>query len=130
MMVLAMRIVVGLVALFFLVFGLRALLTPDAMAAEFFISPLGAAGLATVRGDIGGMFLACAMFTALGLRPGHAHWLKAPALVMGAIAACRVVGFAIDGLVPSSVTAFVAEIVLVALLLIPARRLTAAAVAS
>ena len=122
-MVVVVRIVLGLIALFFIVFGLRFVLTPDAMAAEFFVSPLGVAGLSTVRADLGGAFVAVGSFIVLGLRSGASHWLYAAAIANGAIAAARIVGLAVDGVVEHAVTATVVEVAFAAMLLIGARRL-------
>lgn len=122
-MVVVVRIVLGLMALFFIVFGVRFALTPDAMAAQFFITPLGVAGLSTVRADLGGAFIAVGTFIVLGLRPGATQWLYAAAIANGAIAGARIVGMAADGVVEHSLTAAVVEVVFVALLTIGARRL-------
>ena len=53
-MTLIARILAGLVALFFVVMGLRFYFTPETLAAEFAITPVGVAGLSTIRGDLGG----------------------------------------------------------------------------
>jgi hypothetical protein len=122
-MIVVVRIVLGLIALFFIVFGVRFVLTPDTMAAEFFITPLGVAGLSTVRADLGGAFIAVGTFVVLGLRPGATLWLYAAAITNGAIAAARIVGMAVDGVVEHSVAAAVVEVAFAALLTIGARRL-------
>jgi uncharacterized protein DUF4345 len=119
------RVLVGLVALFFVVFGLRFVLTPEAMAGgDFAILPVGVPGLATVRGDLGGAFLAVGIFAILGLVNRARTWLYAAAIVVGTIAACRIVGFALDGLNRVTLTPFVVEVVMVAILLTGARRLS------
>ncbi len=123
-MIWAMRVVVGLIGLFFLVFGLRFVFTPADMAAAFLLAPDGIGGLSNIRGDLGGAFLAVAVFTALGLRPGGAHWLYAAATVNLTIAAARIVGFLVDGTTEAAVTAFMFELVFAALLVIAGRRLS------
>jgi hypothetical protein len=122
-MILLVRVVLGSMALFFFAWGLRFVFTPDTMAADFFVAPVGTGGLSTIRGDLGGAFLAVAAFIALGLRRGATHWLHAGAILLGLIAAGRAVGFVFDGVTESALAAFVAEIVFTALLLIGARRL-------
>ena len=118
------RVLVGLVALFFVVFGLRFVLTPEAMAAgDFALLPVGIPGLATIRGDLGGAFLAVGIFSIVGLANRARPWLYAAAIVVGTIATCRLVGFAVDGLNRITVAPFVAELVMVAILLAGARRL-------
>ena len=122
-MTLVARVLVGLVALFFVVWGFRFLFTPEAMATEFSIVPSGVAGLATIRGDLGGAFVAIGVLALRGLRVGAARWLYVAAGIIGAIALGRVVGFVIDGMVPTTVVPFVAEVVFVAVLLFGARQL-------
>jgi hypothetical protein len=122
---LVVRLVIGLIGLFFLIFGLRFVFTPDVMAAEFFLSPLGVAGLSNLRSDLGGAFLAIAVFIALGLRAGATVWLHAAAIAIATIAVARAVGMVLDGPAESVIIAFVAEVVFVALLLIGGRRLAA-----
>jgi hypothetical protein len=117
------RIVLTLVGLFFLLAGLRFVFTPDAIAAQFHVAPVGLAGLSTLRGDFGGAFLAIAAFVGMGLRPGGTRWLHAASLVLALIAAGRVVGFVVDGVAPDTLVPFVVELVFVGLLLIGARRL-------
>jgi len=122
-MVWVVRVTLGLIALFFVVGGLRFMLTPESMAAEFFISPLGVAGLSTVRADLGGAFVAVGVFIVLGLRPGATQWLYAAAIANAAFAVARGVGMVADGVVAHAVTACVVEVVIFVLLVIGARRL-------
>lgn len=122
-MTLLARILVGLVAAFFLVWGLRFYFSPDAMAAAFSIAPSGVPGLSTVRGDLGGMFVAVGVLAAAGLRRGSHRLLYTAATIIGAVAFGRFVGFAFDGTPATSVVPFVAEVVFVAILLFGALRL-------
>ena len=117
------RILIGLIALFFLVWAFRFFFMPEAIATEFSIAPIGAAGLSTVRGDLGGAFFAIGAFALLGLRPGAAQWLYAAAAVIGAVAIGRTIGFAFDGTLPTTVVPFVIEVVFVVMLLFGARTL-------
>ena len=61
------------------------------------LSPLGEMGLNTLRGDMGGMFLASTALIGLGLFLKKGEWLLAVAVLMLFIAAGRLVGFAVDG---------------------------------
>src|SRR5262245_40735874 len=105
------KILVGLVGLFFIVWGVRFYVTPDAMAQAFSIVPSGIAGLATVRGDLGGAFIATGVFSVLGLWRGAAHWLWAAVGIIGAIAAGRLIGFVFDGTEPMTIAPFVTELI-------------------
>ncbi len=117
------RILVGLVALFFLAFSFRFFFLPEGIAADFAIAPLGVAGLSTIRGDLGGAFFAIGVFALLGLRAGATQWLYASAAIVGAVAFGRTVGFAIDGLLTTTLVPFLIEVAFVAILLIGARAL-------
>ncbi len=117
------RTLIGLIALFFIAWGLRFFFTPEVMAAEFAISPDGTAGLSTIRGDLGGTFLAIGLFAAMGLRRGARHWLYAAAAVLGAIAFGRAIGFAFDGTSPAVIVPFGVELACGAALVYAARRL-------
>jgi hypothetical protein len=119
------RILVGLVAAFFLVWGLRFYFSPDAMAAEFSIAPSGVPGVSTVRGDLGGMFIGVGLLAASGLRRGSHRLLYSAATIIGAVAFGRVVGFAFEGTPVTTIVPFVAELVFVAILLFGAVRLRA-----
>ena len=122
-MVIVIRVVLGLIAAFFIVFGLRFMLMPDAMAAEFFITPVGISGLSTMRADLGGAFIGIGACVTLGLFGRGVQWLYAAALILTVIAVGRLVGFAADGTAQSAISALVAEVVFAVLLVIGARRL-------
>jgi hypothetical protein len=119
----AARILVGLVALFFVVWGLRFYFMPSAMAGEFLIAPTDAGGWSTLRGDLGGLFIAVGVFAALGLRPGYARRLWTAATIVGAVAFGRLIGFVADGPTATTVVPFVAELVFIAILAFGARTL-------
>ena len=102
---------------------MRFYFTPDAMAPEFSIVPLGVAGLSTIRGDLGGAFIAIGVLIALGLQANAARWLYAAAGIISAVAFGRVIGFVADGTVPNSVVPFVVEVVFIVVLLAAARRI-------
>ncbi|HEY6599707.1 MAG TPA: DUF4345 family protein [Pseudomonadales bacterium] len=120
-MMLIARILAGLVGLFFVVWGLRFYFAPEALAAEFAITPLGVAGLSTIRGDLGGAFVAIGGLIAFGLQSNAPRWLYTAALILGAVALGRAIGFVADGTVPSTVVPFVVELVFIAVLLAAAR---------
>jgi hypothetical protein len=122
-MTILVRTLIGLIALFFIAWGLRFFFTPEAMAAEFAIAPNGVAGLSTIRGDLGGAFLAIGFFSAMGLRRGARHWLYAAAALLAAVALGRLVGFAFDGTPPAVVIPFSTELAFIAALVYAARRL-------
>ena len=60
-------------------------------------APDGVAGLSTIRGLIGGFFLACVSMLALGLASYETIWFLAVAILMGVVVIGRVVGIVADG---------------------------------
>ena len=123
---LALKIIVSLIAGLFLFMGATLMFVPVSGVEGFSVTPLGADGLNTVRGDLGGMFLASALLLLLGLLQRRPAWLLAVALLMALIAAGRIVGFLLDGSPGSQpVQAFVAELIIAGVLVLTARRFAA-----
>ena len=124
-MILALKIVSGLFALLFLFMGVGFMFDPTSSAAGVGLNHVGELGLNTLRGDMGGMFLASAALIGLGVFLKRVEWLLAVAVLMLFIAAGRLVGFAVDGN-PTQPTlmAFGFEIVIAAVLFATSRKLT------
>ena len=120
------KILPALIALLFLVMGISFVFDPVAGAAQVSVTPLGADGLNTIRGDLGGLFLGCALLLALGIVRSEASWLISVAVFMLVIAAGRALGFILDGS-PSSttLTAFGFELVIAAALFYSSKRIEA-----
>ncbi len=126
-MAIVLKVLVGVVAALFTMLAVRWMFAPAAIAAEQAMVLGGPVALNTARGDIGGLFLGGAILCVLGLVRGDGRWLQTVAVVIGCVAAGRVVGMTVDGFAPESVTAFVVELAIVAVLLLAARRPLAAA---
>jgi hypothetical protein len=125
-MTLALKIVSGLFALLFLSMGVGFMFDPSGSAVGVGLEPLGELGLNTLRGDMGGMFLASTALIGLGIFLKKSDWLLAVAVLMLLIAAGRVIGFAVDGNpAQPALMAFGFEIVIAAVLFATSRRLTA-----
>lgn len=122
-MVIVVRIVLGLIALFFLLLGVRFMFAPDSIAPEFSVTAIGAAGLSTLRGDLGGTLAGVGILVALGLRAGATRWLYAAMIPLAAVVVGRLVGFVVDGTTQPSLLACTIEVIIIALLAIGARRL-------
>jgi len=125
-MVLTLRLLVGAIALLFLVMGAGFLLDPAGSAAGLSVTPEGVHGLNTLRGDMAGLFLGSTLLLILGLLRREATWLLAVAALMVVIALGRLVGFALDGApAQETIVAFGFEVVIAAVLVLAARKLPA-----
>jgi len=121
------KILVSLVGLFFTGAGLLWFSNPETGAVQFGIALDGVQGFSTARADIGGMFMAAAVLSFLGLRGGKfaAGYLNAVAIMMALVASGRVIGFAFDGVVQMSVVPFVFEVIFVMVMVTAARSIGA-----
>ncbi|MEX2208497.1 MAG: hypothetical protein WEF50_19940 [Myxococcota bacterium] len=117
---------VALIGLLLGVLGLRWVFAPEGAATELGITLGGAVALNTARGDIGGLFVGGAVLCLLGLARGDGRWLQAGALLLGCVAAGRMVGVVVDGLAPQSGVAIAVELAMIALLLLTASRMAPA----
>jgi len=116
----------ALIALLFLVMGINFVLDPVAGAAQVGVEPLGVDGLNTIRGDLGGLFLSCAILLILGLWRSEGAWFIAVAVLMLVIASGRLIGFVVDGSPgEATLTAFGFELVIAAGLIYASRRIGA-----
>lgn len=122
-MSLALRSMCGLVGLLFLMLGVRWMFSPEAIAAESGIALLDTLGFNTARGDIGGLFISGAVLVTVGLLRAKAEWLRAMAVMVGCVALGRAVGMLLDGFAGASLTPFVIELIIVAVMLGTARDL-------
>lgn len=125
---LTLKVVAGLFALLFIFMGTGFMLDPAGNAASLALTPLGEHGLNTLRGDLGGLFLASAALILLGVIQNKGEWLVAVAVFMLFIAAGRVIGFAVDGNpAETTLVAFGFEILIAAVLIFAGRRMAAGA---
>lgn len=123
-MTMALKIVSGLFALLFLFMGAGFVLDPFGSAPSVGLNPLTEHGLNTLRGDLGGLFLASTALIGLGLFFRKGEWLLAVAVLMLFIAAGRVIGFLVDGNpAQPALVAFGFEIVIAGVLIATSRRL-------
>jgi len=112
----AMRAVLGLLALFNAALGVGFLLKPAELGAKFFLTPVGAQGLATLRADFTAFFLGGAIFAAIGAWRAQPAPLYPPMLLLGVALSGRCVSLALDGLQPTSVMPMAVEAVMIAIL--------------
>jgi ribonuclease Z len=112
-----LRLLAGLVGLFFLFLGISFMAFPDTLAAGFSVQPLHVWGLNAIRGDFGGLFLGLAFFCFLGTARGSSRWLGVPMIFLLLIICGRLVSLRPDGYTPAGIRSLVIEGVLLGLLL-------------
>lgn len=120
-MTLAMRLIIGLVGLFNAAIGLMFLVNPAKMAADFFLSPVGSQGLATVRADMPAFFLVGGLFALLGALRTDPAPLKVPLLLLAIALFGRTVSLIADGTAPTAYPPMIVEAVMIVLLLVGQR---------
>ncbi len=92
-----MRIIVGLIGIMALLGVNPHWFKLEDLASERGIEAIGAIGRANVRADVGGLFLAIALFALLAAAKQSRTWLLAAILVVGSALLGRFVSVAIDG---------------------------------
>jgi len=117
-MQLIIQIIIGLVGLMLLGLGLKSMFTPNSMVKNFAIEPQGVAGLNTIRGVIGGLFLAGLTMLIAGLVAGNTVWFLAVAILLGGIAIGRIIGLITDGVDKAVIPPLVVELVMVTVLVV------------
>ena len=112
------RGIVLLFALFFIVMGLQWLFMPQNMADDFALIPNGILGWATIRADLGAVFLVTGITAALAAsnNPCNGAYLICGCLLMGVAATGRMIGFVMDGIPEGGMTPFIFELAVVAAL--------------
>ncbi len=122
-MQIAIKIVVGLMALLFVLLGFGVMFNPASAPGQYGVEALGIVGQSTLRGDLGGMFVGSAVMLAWGILRGQTMLFLAVAVLMGTIACGRLVGFVVDGANTQTIAPFVVELVMVVILVFAHMRL-------
>lgn len=116
-----MRVVIGLIGLFNVMIGLGFLLNPAQLAGQFFLSPIGSQGLATLRADFPGFFITGGVFALAGALKKDGAALLVPLLLLTIAIIGRAVSLALDGTAPTAYPPMVFEAVMIAALLLARR---------
>lgn len=119
------KILAGVTAALMILGGINTMIVGGDAWAFLALEPIGAEGANTIRADIGGMFLTSGVVTAIGLYKKRPDFLVVISVMMVLIAAGRIVGIALDGFVQQSLTFFIIEIVIAAILYMSARSIKA-----
>jgi len=120
-MVQALRIAVAIVGLLTIVLGLLFLVHPAWMAAQFYLTPIGSQGLASIRADFSGFFLTGGIFALLGAWSMRPEPLAVPLVLLCVALFGRFVSLIFDGIGPTAFPPMIAEAVMIAIL-VAARR--------
>ena len=115
---------VGLIALNFLVTGLRWVVAPSDAAEAFGMSLFNGIGLSSQIGDIGAFFIVMGLFTLFGLVTQKREWFFAAAILVFAAAMFRTLAWLFHG-ASLAMQFIVPEIVIGTLLLVASKKLTA-----
>lgn len=116
------RVAVAAVALLNLVLGLLFLVRPAWMAAQFYVTPIGSQGLASIRADFTAFFLVAGGFALLGAQRLDPEPLKVPIALFAIAFFGRCVSLLFDGIGPAAFPPMVAEVAMIAILLAAMRQ--------
>jgi hypothetical protein len=117
-------VLTGLIAINFLIMGLRWAVAPSGAAEALNMSLFIGAGLSSQIGDVGGLFLGMGLLVLFGLVTKKREWFLATSLLVYAIAVFRILAWLFHG-ASLVMPLIVPEIVIGTLLLIASKKLTA-----
>lgn len=117
-----LRIVVVLPAILFLVMGIRWVVAPSGVAAEFGMPLLEGVGLSSQVGDLGSFFVSLAVFMLIGVITQKRNWFYAAAILLGLTAVFRTLAWLLHG-AAFATDMILVEVVVTALLLFAASRI-------
>jgi phosphotransferase system glucose/maltose/N-acetylglucosamine-specific IIC component len=110
------RILVAILALGALVVALTGWIQPASLSAQFQLLPTAPLGVAAVRADIGGLFLALAIFMGMAALKQSRTWAMG-AMIIGVCALSgRLFGLIVDGAGSGTIPPMVVEIISLAIL--------------
>jgi len=92
-----LKIVVALLAVVFASIGLRWLVAPEGVAAEFGMTLMEGLGLSSQIGDLGAFFLSLAIFILLALTSGLRSWYYPAIILLGLTAIMRTMAWMFHG---------------------------------
>jgi len=122
-MLIALRILSGLMALMFLWNGILWIFSPADVAADLGMPLLEGGAASTQIGDLGSFFLVGGIMMVLGQMPGRSAWLYPPALLLFGAALIRTLA-ALMGNASFSLDFIGAEIIMGAILVFTARKIS------
>ena len=111
-----LRLLAGLVGIFFLVLGIGFLTLPEVFATGFFVEPARAVGINAIRGDFGALFLGLSFFCLLGTLTVHRSLLLVPVVFLTLIIFGRLISLVVDDVPLVAGDAIVIEFILLVIL--------------
>jgi len=117
-------VLVALIAVNFLIMGLRWAVAPSGAAETLNMSLFNGAALSSQIGDVGGLFLGMGLFVLFGMVTKKREWFFATSVLVYAIAIFRILAWLFHG-ASLVMPLIVPEIVIGTLLLMAAKNLTA-----
>ena len=121
----ALRVVAGIIGVFFLIQGINWVVIPAAAAKALGMPLLDGLGRSSQVGDMASFFLAIGTMSLLGAARSNAQWLRGAAMLLGAAAIVRTLAWLLHDAAFASIFIGV-EIVFAAALLFVASRFSAA----
>ena len=119
------RIIVFGFAVLFAAVGIGFWALPEKAALGFHLEAVGVAGLATLRADLGGLFVGAALLCIAGAWTKRGALLMATAVILGAVVTGRLIALVANGVVEGFASNLAIEVAAIAALLACARGLEA-----
>jgi hypothetical protein len=117
-----MRIIIGVLGLQFIALGLWLWMVPELAGGALGLTATGPLGIATIRADIGSLFIAMGGFSAFAAWRQAPAFLLAPMVILGLAIVARIITLLTEGVGLIMLPPLVIEIVLLALM-VAAQRL-------
>lgn len=117
----ALKILIGITAILFIILGARWGFDPSAAAGQLGMPLLEGLGLSAQIGNVGAALLGMGLMILLGLITQNPTWFYAPAILLGLVASFRAIAWLLHG-APFAMQEIIVEIVLVLLLVFAASR--------
>ncbi|MGY8850884.1 MAG: hypothetical protein ACKVKX_09210 [Pseudomonadales bacterium] len=121
----ALMVVIALLAINFIYTGLRYIIDPATVAAEFGMPLLDGLGRSSQIGDLSAFFMSMGIFMLLALKTGERLWFYPTVILLSLTALSRVLAWAFQDAALAT-TMIVAEVVISGLLLLAANKLSSA----
>lgn len=115
-MLLALKVILGLIGALLLFLGGRWMFAPDKIMAEHGIDTRNATGKNFLRGDMGGLLIGGAIVIFMLLYQGVGQWAAPLIVLMSTVILGRVVSLISDGKSKQGIQAIIVEVIIIALI--------------